>query len=468
MRRIVERQADAHFGARIGWRTKSDAQCVPASALFAVSPAAVFALTTHGSGYVREAALRAISDIPSSFALALLIHRLNDWALEVRLVAEGRLAHLKDRIRPDIVASCIELLWAFDAYGRATVRAGHLVSSIVRDESVLKILRDGLRLSADVRSARLLHHLLRSDSIDGELEALATQSRNASVRAVAMRAALSGSYHWKGKAGANQRAIPFSGDRQALMRRGLRDRSAKVQVAALEWVVENRSAVAEPSALLLPFALHRAPSVADLAQFGLTALGIDWLAIARSELVGAKGSNRFAADVLAHHGNAEDGQRIFDAASGLTEREAFPFLGASARLGHEKAVQALMAIAFEGTDLEAARRAAAALKKARAVVPPARLAVLADRGDAFFARGLGRFVAHLGVLEQLEIICRWERAGATFDLDLWFELPRKKINRAAFLPNPSDLERLLALLRSCPETGSRAKWFLAIDSEPAS
>jgi hypothetical protein len=459
MRRVVERQADAHFGVRPGWRTKAEAKRV--RALFDISPAAGFALTTHGSGYVRETALRAISGIPGPFALALLVHRLNDWVHEVRLVAEGRLAGLKERIRPDVVASCVELLWAFDAYGRATPRADQLVASLLRDENVLRILRDGVRASADARSARLLHHLLRSDFMDGELEALATTSRNAAVRAVAMRAALSGSYQWKGAAA--RRTISIGGDRQALMRRGLRDRSAKVQAAALEWVVENRAVVSEPAALLLPFVLHPAPSVSDLAQFGLTALGVDWLAIARSNLVGAKGPNRFAAAVLARHGNSEDGQRILDAASGLPAGKAVSFLAASARLGLQRGAEQLMAIAFDADDLAAARRAAAALKKVRAVVPAEKLMALADRGNEFFARGFSQFFASLGVLEQLEVMCRWERASADVDLDQWFELARRKINRAAFLPNPSDRDRVFALLRSCPETRSRAKRFLAID-----
>jgi hypothetical protein len=464
MRRIVERGVDAHFGARLkrgSFPAIVDEQLRVAKAVFAVSPAATFALTTHGSGYVREAALRAISDVPGPFALALLIHRLNDWTHEVRQVAEGKLAQLRNRLSADLVASCIELLWSFDAYGRTTIRADQLVASIAQDKKVADVLRGQLRVSSDARSARVLHHLLRSNAVGDELETLGTSSRNATVRAVATRAALTGAYRWKEATGAPQ-AIAFNGDRQILMRRALRDRSAKVQAAGLEWVVENRAVISDAAAMLLPFVLHRASSVADLAQFGLTALGVDWLATARTELVGSKGTNRLAADVLARCGNAEDGQRIYDAARGLAAGEAVPLLAASARLGNQHAAEGLMAIAFDGGDLAVARRAAAALKKALAVVPSQKLAALADRGNEFFARGFGRFFAHLGVLEQLETICRWERAGADFDLDLWFQFPRKKINRAAFLPSSSERERLFALLRSCPKTRSHAQRFLAI------
>jgi hypothetical protein len=459
IRRAADRQFVVHFGARLydqRYRTIVDAERLTVT-IISVSPAAAFVLTNHWSGYVREAAVRAVTAVDGPFALALLVHRLNDWVREVRQAAEEKLLQLRGRIRPDTVAACIEHIWEFERYGRAAPSARQVIGELARAPAVLTALRKSLHDANDARSLRLARRLLRSDFLDGDLEPMSADHKNAAVRAFAARALLTGVYRWLDGRESRERVVGFAGSKRDLALRAMRDRSPKVQAAGLEWIVENRASLGDAPQLLLPFATHRAPGVAGLAQFGLTQLGVQWLGAVRSRLVGPMGPSRDVANTLAEHGDANDGQRIYELALDLKPFAALPFLAASARLKNDAAIEKLTATALGDPDLTLSSRASALLKHARVDIALDRLAPVADQGEAFFARGLGRFVGRLDAAEQLEILCRLERAGAMLDLDAWFQVTRRRLNRARFAPSAAQQARLNELLRECPGVRSRAR-----------
>jgi hypothetical protein len=78
--------------------------------IVAVAADAAFALMTVGSGHAREAAVRAVTEVPGAFCLALMIYRLNDWVLEVRAATEEKLLSLSDELPDQTIADCYEAI----------------------------------------------------------------------------------------------------------------------------------------------------------------------------------------------------------------------------------------------------------------------------------------------------------------------------------------------------------------------
>jgi hypothetical protein len=443
----MRRVADLHFG---------DGDRLSVGAVLGVVPEAAFALMNHWSGYVREASVRAIRDIRGGFALALLVHRLNDWVPQVAKAAERKLREVRPRLEDSVVASDIEHLWAFTRYGRVGAGGRQLINELVNSEGVLVAVCDLVSRSNDARAVRLSRRLLEWPLVDSLLPALARDHPNGGVRAVATQALLSGVHRWMSN-GLHERVILFEGSKRELAMAALADRSPKVQLAAVGWVVDNRKALDDAADLLMRFVTHPAPSVAWLAQFGLSELSVDWLSFVRARLVGPDGPRVHVANTLAARGNEEDGRRICGVAAEAVPRVRLALLGASARLQNAPATSALTEIALSDGSVERARLASGLLKSSGNSISADQLLAVADKGAEFLGRGLGRFVARLDALSQVEIMGRLERAGAKFDLDGWFEQTKRKTTRAAFLPSEAQWTRLRALLVHCPETRARAR-----------
>jgi hypothetical protein len=432
--------------------------------IVAVAADAAFALMTVYSGHVREAAVRAVTEVPGPFCLALMIYRLNDWVLEVRAATEEKLLSLNRELPDKTIADCYELLVDFERFGRADGAGRSIVERLLRRPGVVKIIRRSLMSSATDRAFRLLRLELRSDRLDEDLERLATVARHPNVRALAMRTLLEGQFSWKGRGALRSRPVSFSGSKDALARSALEDHSPRVKVVGLDHVIKNLAGWDDPKELLVTFATHRSLPLAERALYGLSAIGIDPLVVLRSRLNDPREPSRTAAILLARRNNPEDAFSLLEAAQRLDGRSKLRFLSAPARLGHAGAIVELKDAALRGVDLQLAKVAAKALKDAGQRVGFDELVRIADRGQEFVDRGLMTFLSRIPVLASLIVLCRLERAGADLDLDRLFVFLQCRINRGQFAPKPSDWDAVVQELPRCPNVRKRAEVVLAIDS----
>ncbi|WP_208354408.1 hypothetical protein [Pseudaestuariivita rosea] len=316
-----------------------------------------YAMTTSGSGWQREKALRAIKTVHEPFTLALLLLRLNDWVLPVSRAAIETLG-LLIRTQPDQLAraipACIPLIIDEDRYGR---RAGDTQATrlkLLEVSDVSRRLKDSVLNDAGDDAANTLGFLLRAPVLDDHLDLMALQARHPRVRAMALRAALSGAHHWKGQ-GFGRRLFtrPINADINTvqLAQLALSDHVPAIKNIALQHLVE-RSDEPLSDSLLRSFALDHGRGLSDTAIFALKKQGFDvrgWLL----SLLDTDMRPR-AASVLGRHGHQEDGSVLFD----LWQRDADDkCLVAAAQCGEPRAVTALKLIALTEKDVARARRA---------------------------------------------------------------------------------------------------------------
>ncbi|MES1200175.1 MAG: hypothetical protein ABUS57_01845, partial [Pseudomonadota bacterium] len=413
-------------------------------------------------GHVREMAVQSISTIPGPFCLALVVHRLNDWVVQVRLAAEKKLAAVQGDLSCATILGAIEYLWEFDRVGRAGDSARRFVQSLASRPDVLQALQAEALVGVTDRALRIVRRLLRSPTLDDDLLTLATTSRHPHIRATATRALLTHSVRWRDGRAIRHRELSFSGDVQSLARRALGDDATVVQLAGLEYVVSHGETWNDYEPILMRYAVHSRNSLAELAQWGLKKIGVDWIGRLRQQLFDGPAINRRVADILGRVGDAKDGERIYAASDALPDTLALPLLSASALLKVEPAVERLRQIALTTPNYELARRASRALQEAGVPLDADALKAMADRGDEFFARGLGRHITPLGAISQLNVLARLERARASFDLPAWFARTQKKINRGAFTINETEKTELQRLFADAPIVRERAHRLLAI------
>jgi hypothetical protein len=432
--------------------------------IVAVDAGAAFALMTVNSGHTREAAVRAVTEVPGAFCLALMIYRLNDWVPEVRAATEEKLLSLNHELPDKTIADCYELLVDFKRFRRAGGVGRSIVERLISRAGVDKIIRESLLSGGHDRALQLLRLVLRSDHLDEDLERLATVAHHANVRTLAMRTLLEGRFYWKDRGALTSRPVSFTGSKDALARKALEDHSLRVKLAGLDHVIANLAGWTDPQESLVAFATHRSLPLAKRALYGLSAIGIDSLAVLRCRLNDPREPSLTVAILLARGGNPEDASSLFEAAQRLDGRSKLRFLSAPARLGHPGAIAALKDAALRGADLQLAKMAAKALKDADQWIGFDELVRIADRGQEFVDRGLMTFLFRIPVLAHVIVLCRLERAGADLELDRSYAFLQRKINRGRFAPKPSDWDAVVQELPGCPNVRERAEVKLAIDS----
>lgn len=407
----------------------------------------VLVLTTSGRGYIREAAVHRIECIPCAFSLALLVNRLNDWVPNVRRAAEERLSALSPRLDRQVLADCIEFLWHFDEYGRASDAGRQIVAALVEGEATVACLRDRVLRTADDRVFRLVQHMLRSAALDDMLVSLATQHRHPRVRAIAAKAALEGAFSWR-KRTLRKRPVDVQVDRATLALSLLKDRSAEVQYHALQHLSQSMIDETRLDAILKRYLVHPRRKLSDLAQWRLNKRGVDWLGWLRQEF-DRRPLDVALARLLARVGAASDAERLWSSAQQASDKTRSVFVLAAARLKLADAVRAAQAIALHDPSIGYARAAAAALLDAQEFIPTDELLEAARTPDMFVRRGLLAHVHRRTVLEQVGIVCRLEAAGRVPDANQLSRLTRR-LNRGKLDLTAAQKEELKELSGRSP------------------
>lgn len=436
----------------IGWRTLRQPTAGVTQfveRLVAASPLTALPLTTSASGYLRQAAL-AVAEAPlGPFSLALLVNRLNDWVGNVRQTAELRLQLLS--IKPDIAAECIEYLWQFEEFGRASAIGREIVSALVRSDAVAASVRATLLANSDDRTVRLVRHLLRTNALDEDLATLATQHKHPRVRALAAKTALEGVFSWR-NATLQKRSVAISLDRTQLALPLLADRSVDVQSLALQHLSQNMEDQAALEAILRRYLTHPRRKLAELAQWRLNKLDIDWLDWLRQEF--ERQPTPALARTLGRVGTRVDGESIWKVAAQQDERSRLALSFAAARLAQTDAVELCQRIALDDADITLARSAASVLLDAGEPISVDRLLAAAQSAaTTFSARGLYAHIRRHALIRQLLIFCQLELSGYP-PQQMEFARIARRLNRGKFEAAAAELDALRELAPRCPRVGS--------------
>jgi hypothetical protein len=254
------------------------------SELLAADPNLAWLFLFHPSGYVREAALWHINSPPkSSFFLAALAWRLNDWVAPVRQAAKHCFKRISDEVSATVAAdAALYLLERRFVWGRWRDEASILDLVFARDD-VLAALVMLLQERPTGPLATCLRHALRYPGIDQHLPRLAATAVQPAVRAVAYQCVIAGKATWpagfewvwidkvyglrrrvpKLEARAIQRDYPAAN----FVTEGIRDRSPFVRKIVADGMISVRSQIPDEGPLVARLANDRNAAVRSRADF---------------------------------------------------------------------------------------------------------------------------------------------------------------------------------------------------------
>lgn len=434
-----------------------------AKAMISVDAGAAFALMTSGSGYVREHAVKAAACPTNAMALALLVQRLNDWVPQVRLAAEVKLTLLRSKLSPSVVAGAFEYLLAFSRFERADPGGRALVSDLVATPAVLEIVVHELLADTSDRAVRLTHALLRTPILDVHLPVLSRQARGYGVRLPATKAILDGEHRWRVRTGYESRALTIAADQEATARRALKDRSRRVQSAALYYVTRLGRDWPDYQDVLLQFAGREGKTLGDTARWALNDLDMDWLAVLRTRFNENDAERERLAPILGRVGDATDAEVLWVIAGEQSDRCAIPFLEGAAFQSHEASLGRLNEIALRGGSFVTARRASRALAESRNWIDAASLADAAEEGESFLKRGLRRHYETLTIMQRLVVLAHLERSGVSIDAEVWLTPLHRYLTHGGFSPRASEITDLRKAVLGAPRVREWARVALRVD-----
>lgn len=239
----------------------------------------------HPDGYVREAALNAIHDPPSSpFFLTAIALRLNDWVEPVRVAASLCAARIFPRVDAAIAADVAPfLLTRYLIWGRWGDGEIAILDNLFGRASVTAQLSANFASGTAGPLATCLGLASRYPAIDIHLPMLASTAAQPAVRATALRCLVEqkaswqvGSrWQWVDKVYGEKKLIPVHQERviavtlplESWIRAGIADRSAMVRRCAADALIANRSAIRNVDEFVELLSKDVNPSVRERADF---------------------------------------------------------------------------------------------------------------------------------------------------------------------------------------------------------
>jgi hypothetical protein len=249
---------------------------VPSGPISEIEPAPAPLLMFNRSGFVREAALRAIDQLPDTpFYVAALVWRLNDWVPQVRRAAEDCALRVLPGLSSRAVAGAAPfLLERMPYWGRWAGTPQIVLDTLARHDCVAEL---ALRFQTEQIPARALRGALRLALIDDHLSSLSRTAKRPEFRAIALKALIDGEINWithyerewVDKSYGIERCVPALARRpvsrsesvDALISRGAADRSPAVRRVAASGLVRHASEIANVERLISLFDGDRSPGV---------------------------------------------------------------------------------------------------------------------------------------------------------------------------------------------------------------
>jgi hypothetical protein len=242
-----------------------------------IEPAHAPAFMFNRSGYVREAALKAVSQLPDKpFFLAALVWRLNDWVEPVRRAAEDcanrELPRLSIRT---IVATAPFLLERMPHWGRWGSPPAIMLDTLARPDCVQELVVQFAK-TAEI-SAGALRGALRFGLLDNHLLSMLRTAKRPEFRAIALKAIINSEVtwvthyerQWVDKTYGITRRVPILARRaiqqpaplDVLIREGAADRSPLVRRVAAHCLVQHAASLSNIKSLMALFDSDGSPSV---------------------------------------------------------------------------------------------------------------------------------------------------------------------------------------------------------------
>ncbi|MBP9184894.1 MAG: hypothetical protein KBF78_17295 [Fuscovulum sp.] len=228
-------------------------------AQLAETPALAQVLVFHGDGFLREAAVHALSGPIRLPVVAYgLLERLNDWSAEVRLAAEAAFARWFPATPPAILVPALWIVLLNGARWRRW-QGGYdrLVAATLDDDALTLALLDQLSTQAAGGSGPIYQALARDPRFDRHLPRIASAATHPMLRARATDSLSTGRVHWPlgtsrkvwiDKSLGRYRLAPDFGTRPLSMAAAplpvltlaLQDRAAVVRRTALDGLIAHR------------------------------------------------------------------------------------------------------------------------------------------------------------------------------------------------------------------------------------
>jgi hypothetical protein len=229
------------------------------------------------NGYVREAALKAINQLPDTpFFLAALVWRLNDLVEPVRRAAEGCAKRELPRFSTrTVVGTAPFFLERMPHWGRWISPPAIVLNTLSRPECVQELVVQ-FEKTTDIPSGAL-RSAFRFGLLDHYLLSISLTAKRPEFRAVALKAMLDGVVTWitryerqwvDKRYGISRRvpilarrAVPRPAAVDVLIRQGAADRSSLVRRAAADGLVDHAASLTNLRPLMTLFDGEKSPSV---------------------------------------------------------------------------------------------------------------------------------------------------------------------------------------------------------------
>lgn len=158
-----------------------------------------FLLLFDGNGYNRELALSKIQGpLVSPIEVIALADLANNWVTPIRKVALQTVERSFPETSPSVLAESFSFLAENQAsWKRWDTQASQQVMSFFFKQEVIDLLAKRLAEGLEVRGSRALSYALQADNFDRHLDRIFDTSKDAALRARALRALLNGEAVWK-------------------------------------------------------------------------------------------------------------------------------------------------------------------------------------------------------------------------------------------------------------------------------
>jgi hypothetical protein len=248
------------------------------STLLERTPGLEYLYLFHSNGYLREAALRKISEpIESPFLFSAVTYRLNDWVRPVREAAVQCAKRVFLLTDANIIADAALYLLSQKALWQRGQAEITVLDATMSRPDVVECLVSRLLNAATGTPSRVLLASLRDKAIDPYLDVLSLKAVQPSVRAAALSVLIKSQAKWAvgydrqwidKSMGQSRRILRFESrvvihnlNLQALIERGASDRSAQVRKVAMQALIDEAGFWMSMKDCIAKLAIDKSPAV---------------------------------------------------------------------------------------------------------------------------------------------------------------------------------------------------------------
>ena len=407
--------------------------------------ASIFSMSPNG--YVREKSVKQWQSINSSFELALLLIRLNDWVGPVRSAAISTLERLislpaeDSGLTPENVLGCMDLVLNPNRFGRSHEIELSALNQISHLQGIPQAFERYILESSVDNAPRYLLLGLQRRMLMGSLTEFASSAKHADVRKIATKTVLNGEHVWTSDPKVERVAIKAKPNCIKVATCALNDKSPAVQRVALDYIIEHKPSQLHTETIYRKFVTNKRISIVERAIYGLKSLGIDRVEEVRKGIESGT-ITKHSLGIMARYGNSKDGKLIYQNLDQVDVSNKLFVLGAAAKLGHVTAIKDLENIAINSIDDSISYSASIRLHKTSYSPDFGAIMRSIHSGQNIYNRGYMPFIRQFKIMELAQAIAAIKGVGYPHDHSRLWELLGKKRNIGAFSPTDQEIAAL--------------------------